>query len=45
MNQRNKSLIINIGSEAGEYPHGPLALYAASKAFNDHFSKSMNVYK
>lgn len=40
--QKNRNLgIINIGSEAGEYPHPHISMYAATKAFSNNFTKSL----
>lgn len=45
MTQRdNKSLIITVGSEAGTYPHGDFPIYCATKAYTNHFAKSLNLY-
>lgn len=42
MNARNRSLIINVGSESGEYPHRGFSVYASTKAYTDHLSKCLN---
>ncbi len=39
--REHKSAIISISSLCGEYPMGNFASYAASKAFNDLFSRSL----
>ncbi len=41
INRDNKSLIITVGSEAGTYPHADFAIYSATKAYTNHFSKSL----
>ncbi|MBM2883305.1 SDR family NAD(P)-dependent oxidoreductase [Chromobacterium phragmitis] len=41
MVQRNRGLIINIGSTAGSYPRPGNAIYCASKAFSKQFSLAL----
>lgn len=43
MVQRKKGLIINLSSAAGEHPYPQLAMYSATKAFVDFFSRSLNI--
>ncbi|XP_072905091.1 very-long-chain 3-oxoacyl-CoA reductase-B-like isoform X2 [Hemitrygon akajei] len=43
MVDRKKGVIINISSEAGDFPHPMLAMYSATKVFTDFFSRALNV--
>jgi len=44
-NRQKRAAIITVGSESGEYPHGGFPLYAATKAFDNHFIKSLQYAK
>ncbi|KAM4012603.1 very-long-chain 3-oxoacyl-CoA reductase-B-like [Anomaloglossus baeobatrachus] len=43
MVQRRKGLIINVSSQAGAHPYPMMALYSATKAFVDFFSRSLSI--
>ncbi|KAM3927296.1 very-long-chain 3-oxoacyl-CoA reductase-B-like [Leptodactylus fuscus] len=43
MIQRKKGLIINVSSEMGNHPYPMMAMYSATKAFLDFFSRALNI--
>ncbi len=40
--RQKKSAIINLSSVMGQYPTGYAAVYSATKAFDDFFSRSLH---
>lgn len=39
--REKRSLVINVGSEAGDYVHKDFATYAATKSYDNYLTRSL----